>query len=344
VGKSVDGRRGLDVGGTIDFTWGSDAYMVQAAGLEYSAHKQNGPYGPPSLVLWYGRWGTGDYYAAFAQAYAEAEYGRLNIKAGKFYTPFGSSRYKSTENFFYSWASTAMIAPHVGGGTYATYQVSDQLSVLGGWVMPEEIGETSKNNFVLGGITWNPGKRLNVVYTFAAGSNTHKNSQTMPYGADLFIHSLIATAQINKKLKYVFEWTLLNVNFFDDSPDRWLTDAGDRLYAYGINNELIYQVNKKWALGARFGVLNGNALSAVLPVSVPWHLDAIGYPPGTWGAGNTPYWYTIGLGANWTPNKWLTVKPEVRYDWLSNAEHRNVFNEGENTYQVSGGLSAVVKF
>jgi hypothetical protein len=56
----------------------------------------------------------------------------------------------------------------------------------------------------------------------------------------------------------------------------------------------------------------------------------------------------VGVGANWTPNKWLTVKPEVRYDWTADdpVARFNMSGGGapRNTYQTSGGLSAVVKF
>jgi len=296
MGKAVDGRRGLDIGGTVDFTWGSDAYRVQTAGMEYAAG-----HGAPD-----NRWGKGDYFASFAQAYAEIAYDRWNIKAGKFYAPFGSSPYKSTDNFFYSWASTAYIAPTVGGGAYATYKVNDKLAAVGGWVMPSEIGESSKNNAFLGGLIWTPGKRLNVVYAFAVGENTYGGNGLAPY--DYFVHSLVTTTQLSDRLKYVFDWTYFQIRV--ENP------GVENIFTYGLNNELIYQASSKWAFGTRFGILND-----------PGNND----------------WYTVALGANWTPNKWLTVKPEVRYDWIGGATAKP-FNSGNNTYQTSGGLSAVVKF
>jgi len=301
MGKSVDGRRGLDIGGTVDFTWGSDAYFAQARGMEFGAGH--------GLAPDEGRWGTGDYYAAFAQAYVEAEWGRWNVKAGKFYAPFGIDSYKSTDNFFYSWSPTAYMAPHTAGGAYVTYTVNSQLAVLGGWAMPDEFGESSKNNVFLGGFIWTPSKRFSLSYTFATGENTYDPSNTGYHNEDLFVNSLGATVQINKRLKYVFDWTLLNVNGKAPRTDRYAV--------YSIMNELIYQYNKKWAFGARFGVLNDN----------DWETD----------------WYTISLGANWTPNKWLTVKPELRYDWMGDG-NTALFNNSENTYQFSGGMSAVVKF
>ena len=305
MGKRVDGRHGLDIGGTVDFTWGSDAYMVQAAGLERTAKDPTG-------------WGTGDYFAAFAQAYAEAEYGRWNFKAGKFFAPFGSSGYKSTDNFFYSWAPTAMISPHTGGGAYATYKVSDKLSVMGGWVMPEEIGHCEDNNFVLGGIVWTPSNRLNLRYAFAAGDECGFLTEAIggTPGDRVFVHSLVTTSQLSRRLKYVFDWTLLDAEHFN---------------AYGLNNEFIYQANKKWAFGTRFGMLHTNTFAAQIFGGEDYGIES-GFEM-----------YTVAIGANWTPNKWLTVKPELRYDWTDRPVTR-IFASGAQDHQVSGGLSAVVKF
>jgi len=312
MGKAVDGRRGLDLGGKVDFTWGSDAYLVQARGLEWGAGHGN-PLGDE------GRWGSGDYFAAFAQAYAEAAYGNWNFIAGKFAAPFGSSHYDGSHNFFYSWASTATIAPHVGGGAYAVYKVNDQLTVVGGWVMPEELGESSENNAVLGGFDWALTRYLKVHYAFAAGQNSYHPH----FGADkdvYFVQSLVTTAQLSKRLEYVIDWT------YFQNRGKVAGNIVGSVYSYGINNELTYRVNKKWAFGTRFGVLNGGQAN-----SGPCD------------------WYTIGIGANWTPNKWLIVKPELRYDWTDNPATHAFNLDGNNiflrsTYQLAGGMSAVVKF
>ena len=322
MGKSVDGRRGLDIGGTIDFTWGSDAYLVQARGMEFGAG-HGGSFSPPDDWGTEGRWGTGDYFAAFPQAYAEIAYGRLNVIAGKFYLPFGIDSYKSTENFFYSWSPTQMLAPTMGGGALAFYKASDQLTLLGGWIMLDEIGESSKNNSVAGGFIWTPGKRLNVRYVFATGENKSERGRFVPY--DMYVHSLTATAPINKKLKYVFDWTYYQLKSDAEySPG----DPVGNFYSHSLMNELTYQYNKQWAFGTRFGVLSDEAIGTGW-----WAIDL----------------YTVSLGANWTPNKWLTVKPELRYDWTGKdvdafdpADPR--VSVGTKSHQFSGGLSAVVKF
>ena len=314
MGRSVDGRRGLDIGGTVDFTWGSDAYIVQARGMEFGA----GHGGPDTE----GRWGKGDYYAAIAQAYVEVAYDRWNVKAGKLYAPFGIDSYKSTENFFYSWSPTMLSSPTMGGGVLASYVASNQLILLGGWIMPEEVGESSKNDFIAGGFIVMPTQKLNVRYVFAAGENTYAGNGLTPY--DLYVHSLTTTYHISKRLTNVLDWTYVQVR--GDGPK---VGPGN-LYSYALMNQLTYQYNKQWAFGTRFGVLNNNGFG-IGPAFDFQELD----------------WYTVSLGANWTPNKWLTIKPEVRYDWTDGkgftAAPFNATRAG-STYQFSGGMSAVVKF
>ncbi|MDR2440564.1 MAG: porin [Planctomycetaceae bacterium] len=338
AGKSVDGSRGWDFGGTVDFTFGTDAGFVQSAGLEYAAG-----HGPDS-------WGTGDYYSAFAQAYFEAAYKKWNIKAGKLYAPFGSNGYKSTDRFFYSLADTFAFVPATAAGAYATYTFNDKLSVYGGWVQPDQFGETSHDNAVLGGIIFQPTKKLNLHYAFAIGKNTVQDADI-----NYFVNSLVATYQINKRWKYIFDWTLKNVNdhwvdeYDDDGTD--VTETGtNRTMDYGINNELIYQYNSKWAFGVRAGwVHNGE--------SSPWS-DSEGDSGNWWSYDNK---YTFSIGANWTPTKWLLVKPELRYDVFDlsrysggsyqptpfntiddNGEWRETTEQKKD--QFSGGISAIVKF
>jgi hypothetical protein len=329
----VDGKHGWDFGGTVDFTFGTDAYSVQSAGWEYNAG-----HGPDS-------WGTGDYYSAFAQAYFEAAYKKWNIKAGKLYAPFGSNGYQSTSRFFYSLADTYSFVPGTASGAYATYSVNDKLAVYGGWVQPDQFGETSHDNAFLGGIVWQATKRLNLHYAFAIGRNTvtvddgfgdEKND------LNYFVNSLVATYQINKKWKYIFDWSLGNTNDYWGYEDNgeWINGV-DRTMNYGINNELIYQYNSKWAFGVRAGWVHAGESS---------HIDIdTGYY--NWDYGNK---YTFSIGANWTPTKWLLVKPELRYDvfdldrrggsWGADSYQLTPFDNWKKKDQLSGGISEIVKF
>ena len=280
AGRSVDGRRGLDLGGTVDFAYGSDVWMAQACGLEFTHSRNN--------------WSRGDYHTAFPQVYAEAAFNRVNVKAGKFYVPFGLDSFKSTDNFFYSWSPAKMIVPTTAGGVVTTFRVNDRLSVMGGFVQPDAFGCNEFWNSYIGGFTVKPTQRLSIRYSFLAGD---KNPE--------FVNSLTTTFQINRRLAYSFDWSLWNGG---EGVAGW----------YSLMNEVTFQANQRWAFGTRFGMTSWDGTS---------ELDM----------------YTISLGANWTPNNWLTVKPEVRWDWAENSDVTN-FANGDKSHQFSGGLSAVVKF
>jgi len=313
LGRQVDGRRGLDLGGRMDFTWGSDAYLVQAEGIERTAADEFG-------------WGSGDYYAAVAQAYAELAYGQWNFKAGKFYTPFGSNHFASTERFFYTLDQNSIFLPHVAGGAYATYTVNRNLAVFTGWMMPDELGRGTHNNNVLGGFAWEKG-RLGLKYAFATGRNSYNDP-----AADVFLHSLVVTDQITQRLKFVFDWSYLDVNLV----------GGGGGSIYGLNHELTYQFTNKFALGGRFGVLNASNGTVAIGEETPSNL-VVGLGPAAAGS----EWYTVSIGANWTPNDWLLVKPEVRYDWVKadgSAAPFRVTNGAPTVGQFSGGMSAIMKF
>jgi hypothetical protein len=324
MGRAVDGRRGLDIGGTMDFAFGSDVYKVQSRGLEFDT----GRMGLSTVGMGEGRWGSGDYFAAIPQAYAEIAFDRWNVKAGKFYLPFGSTSFKSTDNFFYSWAPTKMITPTTGGGMLSTFKVNNRLSVISGWTNGvDQFGETSKDNAVIGGFDFSPSSRFNLRYTFAVGRNTYEphmrnlgnfDSDRLQY----FVNSLVTTVRLTNRLTLVSDWT------YNQTRARFDGEYVEGIYNYGFNNELIFQANSRWAFGTRFGMLRPD-----------WWVDDQG------NALRNQEWYTVSLGANWTPNKWLTVKPEVRYDWFSGkrgAGNETLFNG--NSYQTSGGLSAVVSF
>ena len=61
--KKLSKRSSWDVGGRVDYVFGTDARYMQSSGLEKDAG--------------HAYWGTGDYYSSIAQAYAEFGYGNL---------------------------------------------------------------------------------------------------------------------------------------------------------------------------------------------------------------------------------------------------------------------------
>jgi len=54
--------------------------------------------------------------------------------------------------------------------------------------------------------------------------------------------------------------------------------------------------------------------------------------------------YSLTLGANWTPNDWFILRPELRYDWTKYYNGLLPFADGTQPNQLSAGGSAIVKF
>ena len=126
---------------------------------------------------------------------------------------------------------------------------------------------------------------------------------------DAYYHSMIFTQDLGCGWDYAAEWYLMkasNFNFRNDSYSR-----------YGICQYLTYQITCKVGVGFRG----------------EWMRDS------DWDAD----FYAATFGANWAPVQCLMVRPEIRYDW----HHGNnvaVFNKGNNSEQLSGGVSVMYKF
>lgn len=295
-GKQLDTRYGWDFGGQVDFMYGTDARYAQSSGLEKDAGR--------------GAWDGGDYYTALAQMYFEAGYKQLSVKVGKFFTPMGHNSLLSDRRFFYSLSDSFAALPVTHTGAVATWQFNKKFSVFGGWVNGEnQFFETSDDNAFLGGFNFEYNKRLSFAYGVLIGKNDYRNADN-----DYFVQSFVVDYKPGKRWDYTFEWTLRNEK---QGAARW--------GQYGINNELLYKVNKRWSVGAR----------------AEW----MHYYGG--GQGNDKY--NFSLGANWSPRSWITVRPELRYDkYDGSSAWANRFPEKDysvwRSKQLSGGVSAVVKY
>ncbi len=301
-GKKLS-KRGWDVGGQVTAMWGTDARFAQSAGMEYNAG--------------HGTWNDGDYYTAVAQAFVEIGYNNVSVKAGKFWNPMGANPLDSTERFFYTLSDAFGLMPVTQSGILATWDVNKKLSVFGGWTSGtgdnyygisegDMFFDSSDNNAFLGGARYTFSKRLSLAYTALIGKDDRYN-----WDRDYFVQSFIVGYKPGKRWDYTFEWTLRNEK--DDWDDHW--------GGYGINNELVYRINKRWAIGGR----------------VEW-IRYYGYDDGE-------DKYAFSIGANWTPRSWIVVRPELRYDKFETA--RPFYSKGydkDNKDQLSGGFSAIVKF
>jgi len=164
-------RRGLDVGGRVDFMYGVDGRHFQAYGLDRSSSTGK-------------RWGDGDYYASLPQMYAEVGYRNLSVKVGKFFTVMGLDSSCAPNRFFYSTSFENQTYIDFGG-VLATWDVNKDFSVFGGWVNGEERFFTDgQHNAFLGGFNWKFGSRLRFDYSLLAGKDDGER--------EYFVNSLVA--------------------------------------------------------------------------------------------------------------------------------------------------------
>jgi Protein of unknown function (DUF1597). len=303
--KKLSKRCCWDIGGRVDYVWGTDAFYMQSAGLENNAGHDY--------------WGTGDYYSAMAQMYAELGYGRFSVKIGKFLTPMGSDPIYSPDRFFYSLSKNFGALPVTHTGALATLEVNRKLSVFGGWTQGyNEFFESSKNNAALAGFEYNLNPCTTIGYSFLWGKNTY--SPWWNVNEDYFINALYMKRKLGCNWDYTLEWV------YNKSKE-----TGWEEVSYGINNSLYYTFNRNWAVGFR----------------VEWMHDRES-AGGAWGYRFAGDGYGLALGANWTPCDWFTLKPEIRYDSVHGIPGEfNVVKGGwanAKSDQLAGGVSAIVRF
>ena len=300
--KKLSKRCCWDIGGRVDYVWGTDALYMQSAGMEYNAG--------------HGYWGTGDYYSAMAQMYAELGYGRFSVKLGKFLTPMGSDPIYSPDRFFYSLSKNFSALPVTHTGALATLEVNRKLSVFGGWTQGyDEFFESGENNALLAGFEYALNPCTTFGYSFLWGKNTYDGNDE-----EYFANALYMKRKLGCNWDYTLEWV------YNKSEDSGWEEA-----RYGINNSFYYTFNRNWSAGFRMEWLHDS--------------ERFNTPGGYRDATDV---YGLVLGANWTPCDWFTLKPEIRYDSIHGAP--GAFNLAKSNGtdpkgdQFAGGVSAIVRF
>ena len=297
--RAIDTSCGFDIGGRIDYVYGIDAQDTQAFGIA-NDH-------------WDNDWDNGAYGHALPQAYLEAGYGDLSVKVGHFYTIIGWEVVGAPGNFFYSHAYTFFNSePFTHTGALATYNVNDDVTAYGGYVLGWDSGFEDNGDAFLGGLSVNLTDELNVTYATIGGRfNTGDFGRGAGFdqGRQGYMHSIVANYQMSDTLQYIFQSDLLEA---DD------LNGNDFQESIGINQYLIRTINDCNAVGARFewyqseGIFN-NAI----------------------GAGSSDI-YALTLGWNHRPNANLILRPEVRWDFDDDQVSDVLDGDDQFTFGVDG--------
>jgi hypothetical protein len=285
--REIDTADGFDLGGRIDYVYGTDGPDTQAFGTS--------PRG------WDNRWDNGnDYGHAIPQLYLEAGYGDWSVIVGHFFTIIGSEVVASPDNFFYSHLYTMYNSePFTHTGTLATYNASEDVTLYGGHVFGWDSGFADNGDAFLGGAALQLTDDWNFTYTTVGGVfNSGKygdplRSQNRESG---YMHSIVNQYTLSERLSYVSQGDVLQ------STNQ---TGGTERDTYGLAQYLIYRLNECWAVGSRFEWW-----------SVSRDSEAFGGVPG---AQSRVDIYDLTLGLNYRPHANLIVRPEVRYDWARGA-------------------------
>lgn len=322
--KAKDTRHGWDWGFQADFMFGTDAKYAQ------SFSDQTFDFG----------WGSGDYYDAFVQLYAELGYKDLTLRVGKFATLMCYEAVPGPASFFYSHSYFCYNGPLTHQGAVAEYRINDKWTVLGGWTAGyhNSLENPLNDNAFLGQVRYTIDKDNALTYTLYQGWHNGLNKKgdaATKYSRGYWREqettmSLRYTSQLNKRWFYMIE------GLWSQGDMKMEADKNDIIKkSYGINQHLIYTINKKWSAGVRFEWLSGRGTFCdIAPIT--------GATPDGAGQGTNLYELTFAVNWNVLPN--VNIRPELRYDWSFYKGGFKPFGNGTESEQLMGGCAVTWSF
>jgi hypothetical protein len=341
-----------DWGGRFDIMYGTDSIFTQAYGtppfdLKTGAVNDNRGHWDLHLTSFGDRF----YALALPQVYGEFNIpvgNGLTVKAGHFYTPIGYEVVTAPDNFFFSKPYTFQYGePFTHTGVLGSYTIDDNWSLIAGAVTGSGTGgwdgswDRNLGNWdFIGGGTWtSDDKNYSLNITSTAGSQSEHNSNTWA------LYSIVGKANfLDSTLHYIiqhdhgFANNVITAHGAHDDA-RW----------YGINQYLIYDIQDDLTVGlrgewfrdnngfringpARCGAgLNANEAGEVSSYTCPGY----SYPF----AGSNYYEITAGL--TYKPMKWITLRPNLRYDWTDKVK---AFDGGQRKDQLLFSTDVVIVF
>lgn len=277
--READGACGWDWGFRADIMYGTDGSDTQAFGNQSGNWDyENG-------------FDHGDYSWAIPQLYGVLQNGDLSVKLGHFYTLIGYEVVGAPDNFFYSHAYTMYNSePFTHTGALATYTVSDNLEVYGGWTAGWDTGfdQLDGGSNFLGGFSAALMDDLTLIYITTIGDFGWR-------GEDGYMHSIVLDATLTDNLNYVFQSDYLRV----------ASTGEDNV---GINQYLFYTVSDCVAVGGRVEWWKTDPLNGEDLISV----------------------YEATFGVNIRPHANLMVRPEIRKNWAPSSKADAAVYDGVN--------------
>ena len=251
------------------------------------------------------------YDIALPQAYVEiyAPFGNgISTKIGHFYSIIGYESVPSPPNFFVSHSYSMKSSPFTFSGVLTSYQVNDTLTVQAGAVTgPDNLDKHAGAWSFTGGFSLE-NQAHSRGFTFAILDGNVDDT----FPSHLTYYYSVLHQDLTSNLHYVLE---------HDLGRQQNTRAGQNAEWYSLVQYLTYDLNPKWSAGLR----------------AEWFRDN----NGTRFAVHPGSYYDISAAANWKPSTWLTIRPELRYDWAAGP---TPFDVGTHNNQLLLAIDAVLRF
>jgi len=321
--RRVDKTAGnWDVGGRIDFLFGSDGQFAQAQGAQQ---------GHWDMQLTDNRF----YNIALPQAYAElyAPWGNgLSAKIGHFYTIIGNESVMAPDNFFYSHSYTMQYGePFTHTGVLFEYPLlpagSDALS---GWTINTKLGAITGGTTggwdaafdhglgawrLLGGVSINS---MEGDTSFDATASSGPTSEQNP--ANWSLYSLVLKHQFATAAHYA-------VQFDHGRVERAVQPAAEWM---GLVNNLTYAFDPELTAGVRLEWFrDDNNFRVLSPAREGLAINHAGS------------YYAVTVGLKWQATGQLTLRPNARYDW---SDGSRPFDSGNSATQWLLSLDCTLRF
>jgi hypothetical protein len=260
VEKAINKGANWDIGGRVDYMFGTDTRYTQAAGTWDTKIMSPDSY----------------YNMAVPQAYAEvfAPVGNgLSAKIGHFYTIIGYESVPSASNFFSSHTYSFKSSPFTTTGALFNYSINDQWNINLGAVKGMDNFDLNPGAWAqMSGLTWNNADTGTSLSFSIMQGNGYQN---MPAN-DLEYYSVIFQQQLGK-WHYVLQHDRGTVNHA-------INNNQDTAAWYSIVHYLTYQMSDEWGYGLRGewfrdqnGFRYGNGEASYFDVTA-----GVNYKPKSW--------------------------------------------------------------
>lgn len=311
LGRETDtSKRDWDIGGRMDFMWGTDGPWMQSA---------DG---------WDEKWG-GDYYGfAFPQLYTEFAYKNLTVKAGRFFTILGYEGIAATQRPFYTTSYCYGSEPFIYLGVIADYKLNDRLTFRTGFHRgDDQVDDTDGKEGLtwMGGTTWNaPWETTSMTWNVTAGEQGPGNTKVFS--------SLVAEQEVTDRLAYAMVW---DYSYTDGTVENGIRDG--QATWYGIANYLSYEFNPK-VVGNLRGEWFRDEDGAIIA----------SYGRNSYAAdgGFMGNFVELTAGFTWSPLTNLQVRPELRADFFDKTNDASAlpFGNSDKSSQLLGAMDVIMHF